>query len=80
MGTGKTNASDPLLKCRNVVVDIGTRAYRRSWEGVWRRSVSWPGGVRHEGGVSPVCGVCTERGKAGADVKGAHQAGETVRC
>jgi hypothetical protein len=27
----------------------------------------WPGGVRREGGASPVCGSCTERGKAGAD-------------
>ena len=27
----------------------------------------WPGGARHVGGVSPVRGSCTERGKAGAD-------------
>src|SRR6266702_2931948 len=27
----------------------------------------WPGGVRHVGGASLVCGSCTERGKAGAD-------------
>ena len=29
--------------------------------------VYWPGGARHEGGASPVCGFCMERGKAGAD-------------
>src|SRR6476660_9671417 len=27
----------------------------------------WPGGVRHVGDVSPVCGSCTERGKARLD-------------
>src|SRR6476619_4561911 len=27
----------------------------------------WPGGVRHVGDVSPVCGFCTERGKARLD-------------
>src|SRR6476620_10514050 len=27
----------------------------------------WPGGVRHVGDVSPVCGSCTERGKACPD-------------
>lgn len=27
----------------------------------------WPGGVRHGGGASPICGFCMERGKADAD-------------
>src|SRR6476661_6303726 len=27
----------------------------------------WPGGVRHVGDVSPVCGFCMERGKACSD-------------
>src|SRR5689334_22176215 len=29
--------------------------------------VYWPGGARHEGGASPVCGFRMERGKASAD-------------
>lgn len=29
--------------------------------------VYWPGGVRHEGGASLICGSCMERGKAGVD-------------
>ena len=29
--------------------------------------VYWPGGVRHVGGASPICGFYTERGKASAD-------------
>ena len=33
----------------------------------WREPVYWLGGVRREGGASPVCGFCMERGKAGAD-------------
>jgi uncharacterized phage protein gp47/JayE len=33
----------------------------------WRVPGYWPGGVRHGGGASLVCGSCTERGKAGAD-------------
>lgn len=36
--------------------------------GVWRVPAYWPGGVRHEGGVSPVCGSCMEREKAGVGV------------
>ena len=28
----------------------------------------WPGGVRHRGGVNPVCGSRGERGKAGEDM------------
>src|ERR1700737_5594272 len=30
-------------------------------------SLFWPGGVRHIGDVSPVCGFCAERGKACPD-------------
>ncbi len=33
----------------------------------WRVPAYWPGGARHEGGASPICGFCMERGKAGAD-------------
>jgi len=29
--------------------------------------VYWPGGARREGGASPVCGFCMERGKADVD-------------
>jgi hypothetical protein len=33
----------------------------------WSLALVGPGGVRREGGASPFCGSCTERGKAGAD-------------
>jgi hypothetical protein len=56
--------------------------------GAWREPVYWPGGARHEGGASPVCGFRMERGKAGAGTvpgerqarEGARQAAETARC
>ena len=40
-------------------------------------SVFWPGGVRHVGDVSPVCGSCMERGKARLDT--AVEDGESDR-
>jgi hypothetical protein len=51
---GKANASEPLLKCRKRVDGIGTGAgiLPRDESGGCLRS--WPGGVRHEGGASPV--------------------------
>ena len=33
----------------------------------WRIPVCWPGGARRRGGVSLVCGSCTEREKASVD-------------
>ena len=56
----------------------------------WRVPAYWPGGVRHGGGASPVCGFCMERGKADADTarpvragrvgrEGVRRAAETVR-
>lgn len=46
---------------------IETGASEESRDGAWRVPVDWPGGARHEGGASPVCGFCMERGKASAD-------------
>ena len=34
---------------------------------VWRKPVYWPGGVRHSGDASPVCGFRVEREKARPD-------------
>ena len=33
----------------------------------WRVPVYWPGGARRRGGVSLICGSCTEREKASVD-------------
>ena len=40
------------------------RGFKTAPGWVWRVSAYWPGGVRHAGDVSPVCGSCTERTKA----------------
>jgi len=34
---------------------------------VWRIPVYWPGGARHGGDASPVCGFCMEQQKVGRD-------------
>ena len=35
----------------------------------WQVPVDWPRGARRAGGVSLVCGSCTEREKASADTR-----------
>ena len=67
VGTGKASASEPLTMCRKYIGGIGTGVEIRSWDKSGGCPVYWPGGARHEGGVSPVCGFCVERGKAGPD-------------
>ena len=60
-----------LLKHRNGVRrhrNRGSSEYPRDEPG--GRPVYWPGGVRCRGGVSPVCGSCTEREKASVDTVG----------
>lgn len=68
VGTRKMSKPEPLLTCRykgkrhpnrGHVSGRGSRA--------WRVPDYWPGGVRHGGGMSLVCGSGRERGKACAD-------------
>src|SRR6185312_1501731 len=57
-------------RCRSVVTKpegIKTGALGVAPGRVWRVPVYWPGGARHGGGASLVCGFHAERGKAGAD-------------
>src|SRR6266567_4292452 len=72
VGTGKVSVSEPLWTCRKVLVGIGTGGRTESPGWAWRVPEYWPGGVRHVGGASLVCGSCTERGKAGADTARRH--------
>jgi hypothetical protein len=55
------------MTCRNLVDDIKTGVENWSRDEPGGSPAYWPGGVRHEGGVSPVCGFYTERGKAVSD-------------
>ncbi|GAA0944788.1 hypothetical protein GCM10009560_59110 [Nonomuraea longicatena] len=47
--------------------DIETGVSMQSRERAWRVPAYWPGGVRHTGGASPVCGLRAEQEKAGLD-------------
>ena len=68
MGTRKTNVSEPPMKCRDLGNDIETGVSMRSRDESGGRPIYWPGGVRHAGGVSLVCGCCGELGKACVDI------------
>src|SRR5215470_6754132 len=63
MGTRKTTAGD----VSRASPDIETEMIQRSWDESGGCPCSWPDGVRHGGGVSLVCGLGVERGKARAD-------------
>ena len=67
VGTGKTSVSHPLVKRRDIKSDIETGDYQRFRDEPGGGPYCWPGGVRRRGGVSPVCGICTEHGKAGTE-------------
>jgi hypothetical protein len=67
VGIGKTSASDPLVKRRKNKDDIETGEYQGFRDEPGGRPYCWPGGVRRRGGVSPVCGICMERGKASGE-------------
>lgn len=75
MGTRKTNVSEPLLMCRELGNGIETGVSMRSRDEPGGSPIYWPGGVRHAGGVSLVCGFCAEHGKACADTAPAAVSG-----
>jgi hypothetical protein len=71
-----------------VIVGIRTGACTRFQDESGGSPDYWPGGARHVGDASPVCGFHVERGKAGPDTvstgrwrarEGASQAAKTVR-
>ena len=72
VGIGKTVRSP---RFRGIAVDVSLLNKVASKPGCSRSArdesggcpLFWPGGVRHVGDVSPVCGSCTERGKARLD-------------
>jgi hypothetical protein len=55
------------VKCRKYSDDIESGGNIALREAAWQVPVYGPGGVRHEDGVSPACGFCTEREKADVD-------------
>ena len=90
MGVGKASESESLMTCRKLEGDIETGVSMRSRDESGGCPIYWPGGVRHAGGVSLVCGCCGELGKACVDMapgavvgrqgrEGERRAAETVR-
>jgi hypothetical protein len=77
--SGKTNASEPLMKCRNGRDVVETRVGLLPWDEVWGRPVCCPGGGRHKGGVSPDQALMRNVGTYRFDVKGELTSGRTTR-
>jgi hypothetical protein len=71
---GKTNASESLMTCRNVLRWRRNRSLEpRPREKVGKRPVYCPTGVRHEGDVSPNQAVVRNVRTCRCDVKGEAQ-------
>jgi hypothetical protein len=54
----------------NVTNGAKTEGKHPSSGRAWREPADWPGGARRIGGMSLVCGSCTEREKASVDTAG----------
>jgi len=67
VGIGKASGSDSLMTCRNLATGIETGVSMQSRDESGGKPVYWPGGVRHSGDASPVCGFRVEREKAHPD-------------
>ena len=65
VGTRKMSEPEPLLTCRDVQTRHRNRGHAPGCGSrTWRVPDDWPGGVRHTGGMSLVCGSRMEHGKA----------------
>jgi hypothetical protein len=73
--SGRDRGDDRCFRCRDLKNGIRTGFRSKARDGVWRVPMYWPGGVRHRGGVNPVCGSHRERWKAGADMSSVWLAG-----
>jgi hypothetical protein len=68
VGIRKMSNPEPLLMCRQAKSGTETMAISGAvGAGPGGCPGFWPGGVRHGGGMSLVCGSCRERGKARLD-------------
>jgi hypothetical protein len=73
---GKTNESEPLMKCRKRRDVVETRLQLLAWDEARKMPADWPSGDRHKDGVRPVHGFCVERGNLCLDAKGDLQVAE----
>lgn len=79
VGTEKTNESEPLMKCREVINNIKTERQSLARDKSRKCLIIGLDGVRHEDGVSSVQALVRNVGTCRLDVKGEVQADETVR-
>ena len=79
VSTGKTNVSEPLMKCRKRMNVIETELQLLARDEVWGVPVSCPGGGRHEGGASPVQALVRNVGTCRSDAKGELTSGRPTR-
>jgi len=63
VGIRKASESKPLTICRNILRRHQNRGVISAPGRAWRVPAYWPGGVRHGGGASLICGFCMEPGK-----------------
>jgi RNA-directed DNA polymerase len=72
---GKTNASEPPMTCRKVSRRHRNRDRWLTREKLRRGPADDLGGVRHEGGVSPIQALLRNVGTCRPDAKGTPQVG-----
>ena len=73
VSAGKTNVSEPLMKCRKRRDAIETGLQLLAWDEARGEPVDCPSGGRHEGGVSPVQALVRNVGTCRLDAKGEVQ-------
>jgi len=73
----ETNASEPLMTCRNVQESAETGIQTSIPQSGWGTSAYCPTGVRHEGGVTLNQALVRNVGTCRPDAKGEGQAGST---
>jgi len=69
----KTNASEPLMKCRKRKNDVKTGRKSLARDKSSGSPADWLGGVRHEGGVSMIQALVWNVGTCRLDAKGKVQ-------
>jgi transposase InsO family protein len=75
----ETNASEPLMTCRNVSSDVETGTRISVPRSGWGRPAYRSTGVRHEGGVTRIQALVRNVGTCRPDAKGEPQAAATAR-
>ena len=79
VSAGKTNASEPSMRCRKIRDVAETRIQGLAWDEARRMPADCPSGDRHKDGVSPVQALVRNVGTCRLDAKGDLQVVDTMR-